>query len=329
MSKAGYTRAPLPSASSATALSKTQQRLASIQQHFTSAPRGDKLREKVCVITGVGSLKGIGRASAFLYAREQAKHLYLLDFDGANLPNLKEELGKAYPDVKVTTIQGDAADEELISGVCKRALEEEGRLDVFFANAGVATAHFLPDITAKEFMNTLRINTLSCFLAVKHASEAMKLPGRGKEEAGGSIILTASIAGLRSGAGTIDYSASKAGVNSIAMTSAYQLQRTNIRVNSICPGLIETGMTTTTFDYARSRGSAAKLGQLNPMGRYGISEGEQFVAVAYSALADDGAEIAQMALFLASDDASYVNGQNIAVDGGLSSSHPVIPGRWA
>ncbi|KZT52275.1 NAD(P)-binding protein [Calocera cornea HHB12733] len=311
MSKSeGYTRAKLDDG--AAAFSKTQRRLASIQKHFAEAPRGDKLKGKVCVITGVGSMKGIGRASAFLYARERAAHLYLLDFDGTNLPNLKEELGKAYPDVKVTTIQGDAADEELIAGVCKRALEEEGRLDVFFANAGIATAHFLPDITAQQFMNTLRINTLSCFLAVKHASEAMKRAGGGKDEQGGSIILTASIAGLRSGAGTIDYSASKAGVNSIAQTAPYQLQRTNIRVNSICPGLIETGMTMTTFDYAKSRGNAAKLGQLNPMGRYGISEG-----------------IAQMALFLASDDASYVNGQNIAVDGALSSSHPVIPGRWA
>lgn len=305
----GYTRAKVDDADT---FSKTQQRLARIQEHFRSAPRGEKLKGKVCIITGVGSMKGIGRASAFLYARERAEHLYLLDFDATNLPNLKEELGKAYPDVKVTTFQGDAADEELTSRVCKQALAEEGRLDVFFANAGVATAHFLPDITSKEFMNTLRINTLSCFLAVKHASEAMKQTGKGKQEVGGSIILTASIAGLRSGAGTVDYSASKAGVNSIAMTSAYQLQRTNIRVNSICPGLIETGMTSTTFDYAKSRGSAAKLGQLNPMGRYAIAE-----------------EVAQMALFLASDDASYVNGQNIAVDGGLSSSHPVIPGRWA
>jgi NAD(P)-dependent dehydrogenase (short-subunit alcohol dehydrogenase family) len=65
-------------------------------------------------------------------------------------------------------------------------------------------------------------------------------------------------------------------VNSIAKTSAYQLQKADIRINSICPGLIETGMTSDTFDYARSRGSAAKIGQLNPLGRYGIAEGACF-----------------------------------------------------
>jgi NAD(P)-dependent dehydrogenase (short-subunit alcohol dehydrogenase family) len=163
-------------------------------------------------------------------------------------------------------------------------------------------------------MNSMRVNALSCFLAIKHASAAMLKTNasRGKNVSSGSIIMTASVAGIRSGAGTIDYSASKAAVNSMAKTSAYQLQKTDIRVNTICPGLIETGMTGDTFDYARSRGTAGKIGQLNPLGRFGVAE-----------------EIANAALFLASDDSSYVNGQNIAVDGGLSASHPVVPGRWA
>jgi len=151
------------------------------------------------------------------------------------------------------------------------------------------------------------------FLAIQHASAAMKVtnPCKGKEFSGGSIIATASVAGLRSGGGTIDYSASKAAVNSMVKTATSQLQKTDIRINSICPGLIETGMTTLTFDYARQRGTTGKIGQLNPMGRYGVAE-----------------EIAQMALFLASDESSYLNGQNLAVDGGLSSSLPIIPGRW-
>ncbi|KAJ7178416.1 hypothetical protein C8R43DRAFT_457759 [Mycena crocata] len=292
----------------------TKARIQKIQSHLANSPRGTRLKDKVCIITGVGSLKGIGRASALLFAHEGAKHLYLIDFDSTNLPDLKSTVEKLYPDVKVTALQGDAADEALISGVCERALKEEGKLDVFFANAGIATRDPLESATAKDFMNVMRINSLSCFLAVKYASEAMKTTNasRGKKTSGGSIIMTASVAGLRSGAGTIDYSASKAAVNSIAKTSAYQLQKTDIRVNSICPGLIETGMTTDTFDYARKRGADAKIGQLNPLGRFGVAE-----------------EIAQAALFLASDDSSYVNGQNITVDGGLSASHPVIPGRWA
>ncbi|KAG6845907.1 hypothetical protein H0H87_000713 [Tephrocybe sp. NHM501043] len=241
----------------------TASRLHQIQTQLAQAPRGVRLQNKVCIITGVGSLKGIGRATAIRFAHEVqgAKHLYLIDFDATNLPELKETMEKMYPDVKVTVIQADAADEAAISGVCDQALREEGRLDVFYANAGVASRNSLADTTAETFMNSMRINALS--------------------------------------------------VNSIAKTSAYQLQKCDVRVNSICPGLIETGMTGDTFDYARQRGSVGKIGQLNPLGRFAVPE-----------------EIAQAAVFLASDDSSYVNGQNIAVDGGLSASHPVAPGRW-
>jgi len=305
---------PKKSASDQEHYKRTVARIESIQSHLSRSPRRSRLKDKVCVITGVASMKGIGRASALLYAHEGARHLYLLDFSPDNLPNLKSTIEKSYPDVKVTTIQADAADEVAISGVCKQALQEEGKLDVFFANAGIASKDPLENTTAETFMNIMRVNALSVFLAIQHASAAMKVtnPSKGKELSGGSIIVTASVAGLRSGAGTVDYSASKAAVNSMAMTCAYQLQKTDIRVNSICPGLIETGMTGLTFDFARQRGTASKIGQLNPMGRYGVAE-----------------EIAQAALFLASDESSYVNGQNLAVDGGLSSSHPVVPGRWA
>jgi NAD(P)-dependent dehydrogenase (short-subunit alcohol dehydrogenase family) len=122
----------------------------------------------------------------------------------------------------------------------------------------------------------------------------------------GAIICTASVAGLRSGAGGIPYSASKAGVINLVQTCAQQLAGTGVRVNAICPGLIETGMTKPIFERARERGTEGKIGQLNPLQRGGVPE-----------------EIAGAALFLASDDSSYVDGQAIVVDGGLSSSHPV------
>lgn len=93
-----------------------------------------------------------------------------------------------------------------------------------------------------------------------------------KPESNGSIIMTASVAGLRSGAGAVDYSASKAAVINLAQTGAWQLSRTNIRVNAVCPGLIETGMTMPTFEMAREKGTAGKIGQLNPTMRYGVSE---------------------------------------------------------
>jgi len=117
---------------------------------------------------------------------------------------------------------------------------------------------------------------------------------------------------IRSGAGGMPYSASKAGVISIVQTGANQLAGSGVRINAVCPGLTETGMTQIVFDRARERGTEGKIGQLNPLRRGAVPE-----------------EIAQVALFLASDDASYVNGQAIAVDGGLSSSHPVVPGKMA
>ncbi|KAG8745210.1 hypothetical protein FRC10_008522 [Ceratobasidium sp. 414] len=293
------TALPPPKGSLEEYAKRTVERLQAIQSQLsTTVPRAGKLKGKV--------------------------HLYLLDFAGENLPNLEETLRKEYPDVKasllhwchslkqITVQQGDAADEEAISGICKRAVKEEGRLDVFFANAGIVGSEFFTDLTDKAFMNMMRVNVLSCFLAIKHGSAAMQVTSADKKESSGSIILTASVAGIRSGAGPMDYSASKAAVNSLAQTGSHQLGFTNIRVNTICPGLIETGMTTATFDYARAKGAGARIGQLVPLKRFGLPQ-----------------EIANAALFLASDDSSFVNGQNIAVDGGLTASHPVAPGRWA
>lgn len=128
----------------------------------------------------------------------------------------------------------------------------------------------------------------------------------------GSIIATASAAGLRSNAGATDYSASKAAVISIMQTSAYQLYGTGIRCNAICPGVIETGMTAPMYAAARKRGSEGKIGQLNPLGRGAVAD-----------------EVARVALFLASEESSYVNGQAWAVCGGLTAGHPFVLGKMA
>jgi NAD(P)-dependent dehydrogenase (short-subunit alcohol dehydrogenase family) len=124
----------------------------------------------------------------------------------------------------------------------------------------------------------------------------------------GAIVCTASVAGIRNGAGSPAYSASKAGVISLVSLAANNLAGTGVRVNGVAPGLIETGMTKPIFDRAREKGTDDKIGQLNALRRAGQPE-----------------EIAKVALFLASDDASYVNGQVLPVDGGLSSSLPIVP----
>ena len=127
------------------------------------------------------------------------------------------------------------------------------------------------------------------------------------KQGSGALLATASVAGLRANAGGVDYSASKAAVISIVQTVAYQLYGTGIRINGICPGLIETGMTKPIFERARDKGNDGRIGQLNPTARYG-----------------NPTEIGEMACFLLSDRASYVNGQAMPVDGGLSASHPWV-----
>ena len=133
------------------------------------------------------------------------------------------------------------------------------------------------ELTPEAWTEILRVNLIGPWLMVKHAGRAMADAGKG-----GSIICTASVAGIRSGAGGPAYSASKAGVINLAMVSAQQLCETNVRVNAICPGLTETGMTKPTFDYAKDKGVTHKLGKLNPLRRAAQPE-----------------ELAQVALFLA------------------------------
>ncbi|PNY28444.1 3-oxoacyl-[acyl-carrier-protein] reductase FabG [Tolypocladium capitatum] len=266
---------------------------------------------KVVIITGANSPMGIGRATAHQFAESGARALYLCDRDGTHLEAHGRELAAAFPAVDVHARRFDATEEAQVKAVVDDAVQRYGRLDVFFANAGVTGKNVVfTDFSDDEFMSVLKINTLSVFLAAKHAAPAMMKTSADKPTAGGSIIGTASVAGIRSNAGSTPYSASKAAVVSLAQTIAYQLAGTGVRVNAICPGLIETGMTAPIYEFARARGNEKKIGQLNPAKRGGHAD-----------------EIARVALFLGSDESSYVNGQAWAVDGGLSAGHPYVPGR--
>jgi NAD(P)-dependent dehydrogenase (short-subunit alcohol dehydrogenase family) len=248
---------------------------------------------KVAIITGAAS--GIGRASALRFASEGAS--LVLGDKTAAVHETAKEIGDA-----AVALEIDAGTEADVARLVATARDRFGRLDIAFANAGISGG--LPGIfeeTPEGFAEILRVNLIGPFLMIKHAGTAIMDQGEG-----GSIICTASVAGIRSGAGGPAYSASKAGVMNLVQVSAQQLCDTNVRVNAICPGLTETGMTKPTFDYAKDKGVTHKLGQLNPLRRAARPE-----------------ELANVALFLASGLSSYVNGQWIAVDGGLSSSHPV------
>ncbi|KAJ4353233.1 uncharacterized protein N0V89_004960 [Didymosphaeria variabile] len=274
---------------------------------------GDKrVKDKVIIITGANSPLGIGRASAHQFARNAAKAIYICDFADTHLATHKREIESLYPGVEIHTRQFDAADEPAVKTVVDEALQKYGKLDIFFANAGISSRKVFWEEDTDGFMKMLRTNTLSVFLAAKYASRAMLKTSGAKPYPQGSIIATASVAGLRSNAGPTDYAASKAAVISLMQTCAYQLSGTGIRCNAVCPGLIETGMTKSTYDAARARGSEGKIGQLNPLRRGGVAD-----------------EIARAVLFLGSDEASYVNGQAWAVDGGLSAGLPFVPGKLA
>lgn len=291
-------------------MTSPQDRLKQVATHLGSAP-ATTLAGKVAIITGSNSVIGIGAATAKLFCARGAKAVYICDYDSSNLEELKQQLQTAYPATKVVVREFDAANENDLKACVDHAVQTFGRLDIFFANAGIVTLNVVANADAADFMETMRVNALSVFLAVRYASEAMKVTSSEKPVSSGSIVATASVAGIRSGAGSSDYSASKAAVINLVQTSAWQLAGTGVRVNALCPGLIETGMTKMVFDAARERGTQGKIGQLNPTRRYGISE-----------------ELAQAALFLSSDEASYVNGVAFPVDGGLSSSLPVVPGKF-
>jgi len=268
-----------------------------------------RFTDKVIIVTGANSALGIGRAAVHQFAQNGAKAIFMCDLNDDLLETHKRELNSLYPKVDIHSRQLDAGNESDIEKVVKDATDKYGRLDVFFANAGTSSGTVFTETSVEQFMEVMRINTLSVFLAAKHAAKAML---QNKPYPNGSIVATASVAGIRSNAGGSDYSASKAAVVSLMQTISYQLAGTGIRCNAICPGIIETGMTAPMYEMARQRGTDRKIGQLNPLKRGGIAD-----------------EVSRVVLFLASDDASYVNGQSIPVCGGLSAGHPFVPGKLA
>jgi NAD(P)-dependent dehydrogenase (short-subunit alcohol dehydrogenase family) len=255
----------------------------------------NRLTGKQAIVTGAGS--GIGRASAQRFAREGAQVLVV----GRSRDNIEEtaELIRAEGGV-VRSFVADVAVEERVAAAVAHCLEEFGGLNIFYANAGSTDKNTpLSEQSIADWEEVFRGNVITSFLAVKHAGPPMVARG------GGSIILMSSSGSLRANGGTLAYSACKAAVNNLMQGAANVFAGTNVRVNAILSGLVETKMTRATFDQARARGVEGKMGHITPMKRAGRVD-----------------EIAAAAAFLASDDSSFVDGQMIAVDGGFSSTHP-------
>ena len=253
-----------------------------------------RLEGKSVIITGAGS--GIGRAASLLFTKEGAKLIAVDRTEGVKetVEQVRNAGGTA------EAVMADAGSEKEVMAFIDKAVSAYGGLDAIWANAGVSGGLVpLAEQTVEHWQEVLRINLIGPFLAIKYS-----MPHMIKQKSG-SIVCTASVAGLKAGASGHPYGASKAGVISLVQTTAYSLSGTGVRINAVCPGLIETGMTKPVFDRAKERGTQDKIGQLNPLKRAGQPH-----------------ELAAMGLFLASDDASYVNGQAIPVDGGLTASMP-------
>jgi NAD(P)-dependent dehydrogenase (short-subunit alcohol dehydrogenase family) len=253
-----------------------------------------RLEGKSVIITGAAS--GIGRAASLLFAKEGARLVAVDKTEGVKetVEQVKEAGGIA------DAVMADAGSEKDVIAFIDRAVATYGRLDAIWANAGISGGLVpLAEQSVEHWQEILRVNLIGAFLAVKHC-----IPHMIRQQSG-AIVCTASVAGLKAGASGHPYAASKAGVISLVQTTAYSLSGTGVRINAVCPGLIETGMTKPIFDRAKERGTTDKIGQLNPLKRAGQPH-----------------EIAAMALFLVSDEASYVNGQAFPVDGGLTASMP-------
>jgi len=253
-----------------------------------------RLEGRRAIVTGGGS--GIGRHSAIRFAREGASVLVV-----GRAANTEEtvDLIRAEGGSALAMV-ADASIEANVEAMVRRCIADLGGLEVLFANIGATGTNTpLLEQTVEEWVEVYRINTISSFLAIKYAGRHMTAQRRG------SIILNSSAASLRANAGAISYSAAKAAVNSLTQCAANAFAGTGVRVNAVLPGLIETQLTRKVFEDARARGVESRIGHVTPLKRAGQPE-----------------EIAALVAFLASDDASYIDGQCIAADGGVSSTHP-------
>jgi NAD(P)-dependent dehydrogenase (short-subunit alcohol dehydrogenase family) len=253
-----------------------------------------RLTRKVALITGGAS--GIGEATVRLFVQEGAA-VVIADIQDERGRRLAGELGD-----RAAYAHTDVSREADVQAAVAEAVTRFGRLDCIFNNAGYGgVGGRIEAIDAVGFDTTIGVLLRGVLLGMKHAAPVMKRQG------GGSIISTASIAGLAAGYGPHVYSAAKAAVIQLTKTVAMELGEHNVRVNCICPGAIATPI------FGKGLGMSAEEADAIVPQMKGILENVQ--PIKRSGLPDD---IAHAALWLASDDASFVNGHALVVDGGLT-----------
>jgi NAD(P)-dependent dehydrogenase (short-subunit alcohol dehydrogenase family) len=253
-----------------------------------------KLDGKVAVITGGAS--GIGHAAVRLFVEEGCR-VVIADVQDDKGARLAQDLGQA-----ARYVHADVSREADVSGAIAHAVSRFGRLDCLFNNAGAGgVSGPIEEIPTDGFDHTIGVLLRGVFLGMKHAAPIMKRQG------GGSIISTASVAGLQAGYGPHVYSAAKAAVVHLTRSVAMELGESGVRVNCICPGAIATPIFGSALGLAGPEADRVAelmktlLATRQPIQRAGLPE-----------------DIARAALWLASEESSFVNGHAMIVDGGLT-----------
>jgi NAD(P)-dependent dehydrogenase (short-subunit alcohol dehydrogenase family) len=245
---------------------------------------------KVVLITGAGS--GIGRASALEFARQGA-HVVVADIDLTAAEETRRLIGELGQEAMAVRV--DVSDSVQVEKLVGCTLETFGRLDCAHNNAGMdGPLRPLADIAEEDFDRVLAVNLKGIWLCMRHELPQMVRQG------GGAIVNTSSVAGIRGCPGAADYSAAKHGIIGLSRTAALEYAGAGIRINTLCPGLTETPLV-----QRLSRQKPEVFQDLRtriPLGR-----------------AADPAEVGRVAVWLCSDGASYISGQEIVVDGALSA----------
>lgn len=243
-----------------------------------------KLEGKVAVITGAAS--GIGAATARRFAQEGAR-LVLSDVDEQGGAALAKELGALFMRVDVT-------EPAQVDGLMQHAVDRHGALHVVFNNAGIGAYGKAPDLDIEIWKRVLDVDLSAVFYGCKFAIPHLRRAG------GGAIVNTASISGLFGDYGLLPYNAAKGGVVNMTRAVAIDHARENIRVNCVCPGPIDTPLIQPLL---AAPGAIDEYRKLVPMARLGRPD-----------------EVAAAVTFLASDDASYVTGTALVIDGGVTAA---------
>ncbi len=251
-------------------------------------PVPDRFRDRVALVTGAAS--GIGAATARRLAAEGAA-LVLGDIHSEGLAALADELGGEGP---VAWRPTDVSEREQVEALTTLCIERFGRVDVLVNNAGIGAFGRTPELDPEAWHRTLAVDLHSIFYGCRAAIPRMR------EQGGGAIVNTASISGLFGDYGLAAYNAAKGGVVNYSRTLALDHGRDGIRVNAVCPGAVETPLTAFMRE---NRAISQGYAQLVPLGRMGRPD-----------------EVASVISFLASDDAAYVTGAALVVDGGVTAA---------